>query len=815
MDFNEKWEALMKEYESKLSIPNWFIDGSKTLLSRNITIEDWNKVYSYLSRMSSDNTVLLKLLEVLKTFVVSSDSKIYEDMLSLQSNLLEEINSVDDKIENAGLYINTAQQTATEALNKINEILLDSEPAYDTFKELSNAVHESDATAANILNNVATNKNNISELQQKFTDSIKVSEMSIGTSRNYEESDSQVPTTKAAYEIAKSTGGTSNSPIKTYRKELYGSDWLRIAKVKDVFKNSSGIFTINLYGNYIEKNNLAPIPNVGTLNEINIDTSKTIEEVDSVLASLTPGGNEYIICANSDGSEVLKVTSIGDYSIVYEVDIDSYPLYTSSLGWDFEFVNNGKYILPNPMTLSDNYGLENDKLVDLMWVGEYRPSHTEVLTTSVFNVSCGLNAKGKFISDVLPITQAPTLSSADSSGGAGSGAGSGEATGTYGLTAISLEKTSDDEIYVNGLFNFPATELLFNYVNVELKIENNLNFEYLDDITIKEIEDCNAIQTGTILKANTQYYVTLEGSLSELKKIGSVALEIADTSGTTEFWEPIKYTSKVDSNEWLMSFWYNGDASNTGISIYSLYFESTTLKGDMLRKQFSNDRLKVLNLVIQVLAGTVYKNGELIGSIFSVSDDDIIEIVAPNNSRAGISLYSTSTIQILTSYIDTVDRYVLDIYTYDNFIGKTIRLLATADSDYSESYDLFSIYTALKDSKKPLYKHRIVISPIFDSSSKFFLEFYNYSEEPYNHSKVIDYLNTHVASIGNTLHLDSYCPEYGHLSIEYNPYQEAVITATVYKFTEQTLKTHTYSTWNYFIDGAYDDVIPVDSVIIS
>ena len=720
MDFNEKWEVLMKEYESKLSIPNWFIDGSKTLLSRNVTIEDWNKVYSYLSRMASDNTVLLKLLEVLKTFVMSNDSKLYEDVL-------------------------TAQQTATVALDKINEILLDSVP-------------------------------------------------------------------------------TPNTPIKTYRKELYGSDWLRIAKVKDVFKNSSGIFTINLYGNYIEKNNLAPIPNTGTLSEINIDTSKTIEETKAILNTLTTYvendnyGTTYIL---SEGKDVWYWLAVLKKDNTYEIwymddDDDDIPLFTENDGWNLDAIIDGKFTLPKVANeVKEGNGLENDKLIDLMWVGEYRPSHTEVLTTSVFNVSCGLNAKEEFISDVLPITQAPTLSSADSSGGAGSGAGSGEATGTYGLTAISLEKTSDDEIYVNGLFNFPATELLFNYVNVELKIENNLNFEYLDDITIKEIEDCNAIQTGTILKANTQYYVTLEGSLSELKKIGSVALEIADTSGTTEFWEPIKYTSNVDSNEWLMAFWDSGDVSNTGISTLSLYFESTTLKGDMLRKQFSNDRLKVLNLVIQVLAGTVYKNGELIGSIFSVSDDDIIEIVAPNNSRAGISLYSTSTIQILTSYIDTVDRYVLDIYTYDNFIGKTIRLLATADSDYSESYDLFSIYTALKDSKKPLYKHRIVISPVFDSSSKFFLEFYNYSEEPYNYSKVIDYLNTHVASIGNTLHLDSYCPEYGHLSIAYNPYQEAVITATVYKFTEQTLKTHTYSTWNYFINGAYDDVIPVDGVIIS
>ena len=66
MDFNTQFENLLKEYDAKLTIPNWFVSGIKTLLDRNITIEDWNRMYSYLERMSSDNEVLIKLLTLVK-----------------------------------------------------------------------------------------------------------------------------------------------------------------------------------------------------------------------------------------------------------------------------------------------------------------------------------------------------------------------------------------------------------------------------------------------------------------------------------------------------------------------------------------------------------------------------------------------------------------------------------------------------------------------------------------------------------------------------------------------------------------------------
>jgi hypothetical protein len=67
--FEEKYNELLQEYDAKVTIPNWFISGIKTLLDKNVTIEDWNRTYSYLEALVSDDVVLLKLLKLLKSEV--------------------------------------------------------------------------------------------------------------------------------------------------------------------------------------------------------------------------------------------------------------------------------------------------------------------------------------------------------------------------------------------------------------------------------------------------------------------------------------------------------------------------------------------------------------------------------------------------------------------------------------------------------------------------------------------------------------------------------------------------------------------------
>ena len=79
MDFEQSFNELLNEYNSKQTIPNWFVTGYKTLLSKNITVEDWNRMYLYLQNLTSDDEVLLKILKLIKTNFPTKVSQLEND----------------------------------------------------------------------------------------------------------------------------------------------------------------------------------------------------------------------------------------------------------------------------------------------------------------------------------------------------------------------------------------------------------------------------------------------------------------------------------------------------------------------------------------------------------------------------------------------------------------------------------------------------------------------------------------------------------------------------------------------------------------
>lgn len=92
-----------------------------------------------------------------------------------------------------------------------------------------------------------------------LSDCIKVDEtkeaetdFTIATSADYNtESDAEVPTTKAVKNIVDDSFNNidiSSETKQTYTLGLTETSWARIAKISDVTKNSSGIFTFNCYG---------------------------------------------------------------------------------------------------------------------------------------------------------------------------------------------------------------------------------------------------------------------------------------------------------------------------------------------------------------------------------------------------------------------------------------------------------------------------------------------------------------------------------------------------------------------------------------
>ena len=169
----------------------------------------------------------------------------------------------------------------------------------------------------------------------------------------------------------------------------------------------------------------------------------------------------------------------------------------------------------------------------------------QILTTSVFCVSCGLDGSGKFVSDVVPINHASKLTSASSDGGASSdsgvgsdgdsgsgGSGESGSVGMYGLSAIKLENF-EGNTYVCGLVNFPSVKL-YTALSVDMKIENNLNYETLDHLEVVNLDEViygaeQVVDEGTALETNKEYQFKIRCKLSDyLNIIDNYANEYAD-----------------------------------------------------------------------------------------------------------------------------------------------------------------------------------------------------------------------------------------------------------------------------------------------
>ena len=178
----------------------------------------------------------------------------------------------------------------------------------------------------------------------------------------------------------------------------------------------------------------------------------------------------------------------------------------------------------------------------------------KLFTTSQFSVSCGVNEKGEIITDVLPISQTPELKGSSnengSGGGSGDGSGGSGGTGVYGLASIKIERFKNN-LYVCGLINYPAIEL-YSSLDVEMKIDNNLNYQYLDTLEVVNLDYTNreesSLLEGTVLKANQSYEVKIGVNLQ--KYINGVNYQ---------------YPINVDlfqDNETIFNFRYNPDVIN-------------------------------------------------------------------------------------------------------------------------------------------------------------------------------------------------------------------------------------------------------------
>lgn len=224
---------------------------------------------------------------------------------------------------------------------------------------------------------------------------------------------------------------TPSNELKTFRIELTkGSEWIRVAKIKDIYKNSNCMLNISCYG---VKDG-----------ERKLFTSSTFS----------------VNCAMKKSNEI-------DADVI---------------------------CLNNAIELKGGNGAGSDS-------GSYMNEGVELAEETIIEV---VNDEG------VEVTSDSGGMSSDVGSGGGSGAGA-----VYGLLTLAIEEY-DEQRFICALVNYPATQF-YQYLEVEISINDNFNFEYLEqletvDLSIVNVQESQLLE-GYEFKANERYTLCLSGNL--------------------------------------------------------------------------------------------------------------------------------------------------------------------------------------------------------------------------------------------------------------------------------------------------------------
>ena len=247
--------------------------------------------------------------------------------------------------------------------------------------------------------------------------------------------------------------------IFMYSLPLGESSWLRIAKVKDIDKSASGIFTFNCYG--LKEG----VRDVLTTSVFSLNTCLNrsgypmcdvlpLSQTPEIASSSASGGSGGGGGSDTGGSSGSSGEDVGSYALETVEEIET---YSEGSGDDYGDSGSG-----------DDYG-------DSGSGDDYGSS------------------------------------------GGGSAGGSGT-TASHGLAAITVEEYLE-EMYVCGLISFPSTEK-YDILEVELVIENGINVETLENFVPVNLNDVkteeNSILEGTIFEKDKEYKFIIRGNLGKL-----------------------------------------------------------------------------------------------------------------------------------------------------------------------------------------------------------------------------------------------------------------------------------------------------------
>lgn len=110
--------TLYSKYEAKNTLPDWFAMNLKTLLSKNITIQDWNTLQLYLKNVIGESQAIYEFCQNLVEEIAKIDAYINKDLLDYINGAYSKIatiesyipsdTSVDNKLMNESKFQNFA-----------------------------------------------------------------------------------------------------------------------------------------------------------------------------------------------------------------------------------------------------------------------------------------------------------------------------------------------------------------------------------------------------------------------------------------------------------------------------------------------------------------------------------------------------------------------------------------------------------------------------------------------------------------------------------------------------------------------------------
>ena len=116
-DIKQEIEKFNQHIQLKDNIPNWFVLQLKTLQSKNITLEDWNKTVTYLQSTASDNNSIQEFLNVLVNNIPFWDA--IESYIGITREQLGDFGNYTEYLQNEKFNLSFDYSQEKETINSI------------------------------------------------------------------------------------------------------------------------------------------------------------------------------------------------------------------------------------------------------------------------------------------------------------------------------------------------------------------------------------------------------------------------------------------------------------------------------------------------------------------------------------------------------------------------------------------------------------------------------------------------------------------------------------------------------------------------